>query len=179
VLAPVLAQLGTLPGVREAHVDPTGQYFLLEPISGRKAAIVECALSILGPDARLLDSPWQEEEIGSLGKAELWLSKDTIRNLSMLEGRLLADRWGRAAARSAGLDANATFRLIWMLRRELNCEFNRVHAQGGAADKKWYLAAFPSAFDRLAIRFEPYAKSNQVELVRKALHAILQGEGTA
>jgi hypothetical protein len=178
VLAPVLAQLGTLPGVREAHVDPTGQYFLLEPISGRKA-IVERTLSILGPDARLLDSPWQEEEIGSLGKAELWLSKDTIRNLSMLEGRLLADRWGRAASKAAGLDTNATFRLIWMLRRELNCEFNRVHAQGGVADKKWYVEAFPPAFDRLAIRFEPYAKSNQVELMRKALHALLQGEAPA
>jgi hypothetical protein len=175
VLAPVLAQLGTLPGVRAAHVELTGQYFILEPLSGRKTAIVERALGILGPDSRLLDSPWQDEEISSLGKAELWLGSDTIRNLSMLEARILADRWGSAAARSAGLDANATFRLIWMLRRELNCEFNRVHGQGGVADRKWYLEAFPSAFDRLAIRFEPHAKSNQVELARKALHAGLQG----
>jgi hypothetical protein len=175
VLAPVLAQLSTIPGVREAHVELTGQFFILEPLSGRKAALVERVLELLGPDSRLLDSPWQEEEIGSLGKAELWLSPDTIRNLSMLEARILADRWGSAAARSAGLDTAATFRLVWMLRRELNCEFNRVHAQGGVTDKKWYLQAFPGAFDRLAIRFEPHAKSSQVETVRKALLAALQG----
>ena len=165
-----MARLESIPAVTAAYVEITGRHFLL--IVGTRISAPEAtaeALRVLGADSCQLEIPWDEEEISGIGKGELWLTSGNLVSLSLLEARILADRWGRCAAREAKLDHTAEIHFGVILRSELARVFFRVHEEGGVTEPAWYLRAFPAALDRCIARMDQIAVPDQIRVLRDSL----------
>ena len=104
----MLARLDALEGVEQARVEVTGRHFVVRIAPDADLAELSSrALSILGPDSRLLAPPWSDSEVAAYGRGELWLASDMARTLSLIEARMLPSSLGAAAARAARLGAQA------------------------------------------------------------------------
>jgi hypothetical protein len=149
----VLAQLDAIPGVASASVDVTGRHFILTMQSKADPSRIRGEiLKVLGTDAKQLEDPRFAEITPGGGEEELWLDSRNIRKLSLLEARMLSNRWGVAAAAAAGLDPDTAVYLCECLRSEFVREFDRVRNQGGTSDRNWYVQSFPEVFDRAIVR---------------------------
>jgi len=149
----VLARLDALEGVEQARVEVTGRHFVVRIAPDADLAELSSrALSILGPDSRLLAPPWSDSEVAAHGRGELWLASDMARTLSLIEARMLASSLGAAAARAARLGAQAAYELHEILHQELVAAFEQVHDRGGTTDKSWWVRGFAAAFERVTSR---------------------------
>ena len=169
----MLARLSKIPGVASAQVDATGQHFVLLPKEEADTEIaVDQALQILGTKSRHLQGPEFESLVMNFDLEEIWLSTNNIRSLSLLETRILANRWGGSAATDAGLSSDLALHLSDLLRIELVKEFDRVHAKGGTSERDWYKTAFPAAFERAIARMEMISPSQANSLGASLLRCL-------
>jgi len=169
----VLAQLDAIPGVESARVDVTGRHFILTIQSEKSPSrITSRILKILGRDTQQLQDPRFAEINPSRGESELWLDSRNIRKLSLLEARMLSNRWGVAAAAAAALDPDTAVYLCECLRSEFVREFDRVRKQGGTSDRGWYVQSFPGVFDRAILRLEEIPPAQAAALRASLLQQI-------
>lgn len=165
MLAPVLARLSELPGVTGVHVECTGTFFLLE-LAG--AAALEPALSaardVLGPAAAVVDGATATAQLTARARGELWFSKDGIRGLSYLEGRLLAGRVLEAVAATVPLDRLTSERLLEASRAEIFAALDHAHDTGGRASSGWFEEAWPSIAGAIAARLDGLAPELRTQL---------------
>jgi hypothetical protein len=171
----VLARLNSIPGVAEANVEATGRHFLLVAGSGGNSSdISRKALEILGSDSHRLAADCEEEEIADFSSGGLWFQVGTLLQLSYLEARILAERWGGAAASDSGLQPESAASFATMLRCELARCFARIHTQGGTEERNWYLRDFPDVFAHAISRAGGSITAEQAEALRAALLRLLR-----
>jgi hypothetical protein len=170
----VLARLSTLAGVTAVHVDVTGQAFVITAsATADRDVLAADAARILGPESYRLEKDWAAWETpGSLNDGT-WISSASIRQLSLLEARILSTRWGAAAAKRASLGRIAADHLTLSLRSELVAEFERIHAGGGVTDRNWFKRVFPSAFQRALDRLGTELDAPALEAVQASLRESL------
>lgn len=131
-MAPVLAQLDELDGVRESRVDWTGRRFLLTLAPGAQVErVAQSADEALDGDTRVLRDPAASQAIASYLRGEQrWMRAGETRELSRAEARILAVRHGEEAAREADFTAAQTAKFVAVLEGEIAAAFERIHAQG-------------------------------------------------
>lgn len=131
------------------------------------------ALEILGGDSLVLESDCAVAEMADLESGDLWFQSGNLVELSLIEARILAVKWGGAAADDARLSPEASARLLSVLRMELARIFVDVHGKGGTDERGWYRKMFPEAFDRSMARMERSVSRVETEVLRSSLLGLL------
>jgi hypothetical protein len=163
-LAPVLASLEEIPGVRESRVDWSGRRFLLKlDPEARSEAVVAQANAALGGGARRLGPRAEARASQSyLRGEETWMRGGETLKLSRAEARILAERYGLEAAREAELDEQQTERLVGVMESEIAAAFERIHAQGEGLPAN-FGPIVDDAIRRTLERSRPFSSAAQLE----------------
>ena len=168
ILAPVLARLDRIPGVRRSHADCTGRDFLIElEAAADVAAAAAAALAVLGSGSARHSPEAEAEQVAGFGAGDLWMDAGRILTLSLIEARILARRKAEEAAADAGLDEAGTAALAELLRQELTSEFRRVHGRGGSEEQGWYAEPFRAAYRRALERAPVFLSEAQLEALAR------------
>ena len=175
-MAPVLAQLDQVDGVRESRVDWTGRRFLLTLAPGARAErVVESADEALDGDTRVLRDPAAREAIASYLRGEQrWMRAGETRELSRTEARILAVRHGEEAAREADFTPAQTAKFIEVLEGEIAAAFERIHAEGRGLPGDFgatYRRVLADALDKS----RAFLSAEQLERVRAYAERMLGG----
>ena len=126
-MAPVLAQLEKVDGVREVRVDWTGRTLLFRVSdSADPDAVAAHANKHLGGKASRLPEPRAAECVESYRRGDPWLRAGETLQLSNHESKVLGK--SLAAKAGASLDERSRTRLQTILEDELFALFSRVHA---------------------------------------------------
>ncbi|HET7754782.1 MAG TPA: hypothetical protein VFK85_12805, partial [Anaeromyxobacteraceae bacterium] len=153
MLAPVLARLSEIPGVTDARVECSGSWFFVD---AQSAAALDRALpavrDALGPGATLADGVAREAQLARRSQGELWFSRDDIRALSYVEGRVLATRMTDAVTAAVTLDGSAREQVAEATRAEIFAALDHAHDTGGRASSGWFWEEWPRIVDRIASR---------------------------
>ena len=175
MLAPVLARLAGIPGIEDARVECSGTYFL---VAAADAAALERALpairDVLGASARRVEGAAREAQLARRPRGEPWFSRDDIRALSYVEGRVLAARMGDAVAAAVPLDAVAAERVLEAARAEIFAALDAAHDAGGEPETGWFWEEWPRIVERVSARLEDTLQG-RTPAIREALLA--QGPG--
>lgn len=173
MLAPVLARLDAVPGVRRSRTEASGRFLLLELSPRADPQRVEAsARRALGREARRLREPEAREQLDARGKGDPWLTAGEVMALSYIEGRILSARVSAEVARRAGLEVGERERLAEALRLEIFAALERAHAQGGHSSGGWLYRAWPAvaaAALRRCRRFGPGRLGQLGPLVARAV----------
>jgi len=165
----VLARLDEVPGVRESRVDWTGRYVLLALEDGAdEARVAGEASSLLGDGAARLDRGREAEQVDAYRRGEPWMRAGETLRLSRAEARIIAEREGARAAREAGLDADASRRMVAVLEDELAAAFERVERRDGPVERGLG-TELPLARERALARCREFLTPEQVARLEAAL----------
>jgi hypothetical protein len=141
-LAPVLARLDLVPGVRRSSVDAAGRHFVLslEP-DADEVAVIAGAQSVLRGAARRLDPHAAARQVAARVRGDPWFAADEVRALSYVEARILAARTAARVAEEAELAPIAEEALGELVRAVVLRTVARVHADG---TQDWFHDAWPA-----------------------------------
>ena len=145
MLAPVLARLDAVPGVRRSRTEASGRFVLLELSPRADPRQVEAAARrALGREARRLRELEVRQQLAARRSGDPWLAAGEVVALSYVEGRILSARVSAEVARRAGLEAGKRDLLAEALRLEIFAALERAHAQGGHSSGGWFYQAWPA-----------------------------------
>lgn len=149
--------------MRESRVDHSGRFFMLALAPEADCAgILRSALEVLA-DARRPGTRVETELIESYRRGARWMRAGETAELSREEAHILAARRANEAARSVGLDAARTQKLLRILDEELAAAFDHIHAAGGGLGPK-ARGEFESAAQRTIERSRTFL--SEVEVLR-------------
>ncbi|HYG68254.1 MAG TPA: hypothetical protein VD838_11360 [Anaeromyxobacteraceae bacterium] len=155
MLAPVLARLSDIPGVIDVRVECSGTFFL---VTGRDAAALEAVLprvrAVLGERAERLGASERSAQLAGRARGERWFSRDDIRGLSYVEGRILATRFSDAIAAAVPLERAIAERVHEAIRRELFAALDHAHDTGGRASTGWFWKEWPRIVEAIGARLD-------------------------
>jgi hypothetical protein len=171
----VLARLSEVPGVIDARVECSGTYFL---VTARDAAALERALPLvrerLGARAEALGPAEAAAQLAARARGERWFSKDDIRALSYVEGRILATRFSDVLAAAVPLERSSAGRIDEAIRLELFLALEHAHDTGGRASTGWFWAEWPRIVEAIGARLHDVPAALRTRLVEA-----LRAEGEA
>jgi len=174
VLAPVLARLDAIPGVRESRVDASGRYFALTLAAGAGAGEVAAgAREALGERTAALGAADAEAQLAARGRGDPWLAAVEVMALSYVEARLLAVRLAAALGRACELTEEEREPLAEALRAALFAAMERVHAEGGARSSGWIHARWPAIAEAVLARGQGAASAPLGAALRRPLAELL------
>jgi hypothetical protein len=139
-LAPVLARLDLVPGVRRSSVDAAGRHFVLslEP-DADEVAVIAGAQSVLRGAARRLDPAAAARQVEARVRGDPWFAADDVRALSYVEARIHAARTSARLADEAELEPLAEEALGELVRSVLLRAVARVPADA----HDWFRHGWP------------------------------------
>jgi hypothetical protein len=140
-LAPVLARLDLVPGVRRSSVDAAGRHFVLslEP-DADEVAVIAGAQSILRGAARRLEPRAAARQVAARVRGDPWFAADEVRALSYVEARILAARTAARLADDAELEPLEEEALGELVRSVVLRAVARVAGDG---TQDWFQDAWP------------------------------------
>jgi hypothetical protein len=145
VLAPVLARLDAIPGVRKARVDSSGRFFWIElDPAVDESRVKGPATGVLGQGARALPASEADLQLAGRLHGDPWLGADEVMTLSFVESRLLSVRIAGEVERRAGATPEQREAIAEAIRLELFAAMERVHAEGGRSSSGWIYGEWPS-----------------------------------
>lgn len=164
----MLASLDEVDGVLESRVDWTGRRFLLKLGPEVPAdTVASRADEALGGGSRRLDPEAERQATDSfLRGTETWMRAGETLKLSRTEARILAERYGREAAASAGLDEQQTQNLTGIMEAEVAAVFERIHADGQGLPSN-FGAIFGDALTSTLEKSRAFLTPEQLQKVRE------------
>lgn len=168
----MLARLFDIPGIRDARVECSGTYFLVE---GDDAGVLERALpaiqDVLGPGARCVHDPERRIQLSTRTKGEPWFSPRDIRGLSYIEARLLSTRIADGVAQVLTLDGAAADVVAEAVRAEIVTALDHAHDTGGQSSSGWFWEAWPRIAALVAARLDGALAGASCAVLERALVA--------
>ncbi len=144
MLAPVLARLDGIAGVRESRVDASGRYFVLAlGPEADDAAVIGDAQSVLRGAARRLDAPAAERQLVARARGDPWFAASEVHALSYVEARIVAARTTASITVGARLSRAAHEAFARLVRTVLFKAVERAHAEGGRDSTNWVFEEWP------------------------------------
>lgn len=135
-IQPVLARIDELDGVSESRVSWDGSQFLLELEPGAdQACVTQAAAAVLEGSAKRADPKAEDAAVASYRAGDRWLARSRTVELSRVEAREIANKYGPAVAREVKLDTATAEQLQAAMLEELTRTFEETHSEGGGLDR--------------------------------------------